>query len=392
MVKLCVMVAASPPDKPIGVIDAVARGFELVTTRLDLAIWPLLLDLVLWVGPQVSIEPLVTRVLETTPLVAANMEGVSEAQVREVWQAFGATYDVVAALAIGPLGAPTMHFGPFGMPFGMSSAQVVEESVAGSLGWLPPVYVDSPLVMLGLLALFSTIGLLVGIGYFVGIARVVARATVHSGAGGGGSARVNLRPTPPVAAAPRPVDLPALGWHWVGSGVKIGIFALGVLGLLTAVFVPIFVAVSLLALLSPVLASFGLILSISMVLWLGLYLVFVPHGITINGLGVLRAVWGSVQMVQWNLFGVMGLYALYFGISVGLGFLWALPEPDSWVYGVAIVVHAFIATGLTTATFVFYADRHRWWTANRQWVLDQLSEQRRRTDYAKRLGGRENDE
>lgn len=388
------MVATSPPDKPIGVIDAIAYGFELVTSRLDLAVWPLLLDLVLWVGPQVSIEPLVMRVLEATPVVAAGMEGVSEAQVREVWQAFGATYDVMAALAVGPLGAPTMRFGAFGMPFGIGSVQVVPGGVVSKAGWLPAIYVDSPLMLLGLLALFSALGLLVGVLYFVGIARVVARAWLGEMDGaavlGSGPLRKRLRPSPGVSDRAAPT-LPPPGMHLLSSGLKIVLFALGALGLLTAIFVPTFMAVSLLALSSPVLASLSVVLCISLVIWLGLYLVFVPHGITINGLGVLRAVWGSFRMVQWNLFGVLGLYALYYGISVGLGFIWALPEPDSWLYGVAIVVHAFIATGLTTATFVFYADRHRWWTANRQWMLDQLSEQRRRTDYARRLGGRDND-
>jgi hypothetical protein len=48
--------------------------------------------------------------------------------------------------------------------------------------------------------------------------------------------------------------------------------------------------------------------------------------------------------------------------------VWNLPAPDSWVTLAGIGGHAFVSTGLVTATFVFYKDRYRWWVEMRQWL------------------------
>src|SRR5574341_36175 len=45
------------PSPPIGVIESLASGFEITATRLSLLLLPLLLDLILWLGPRITFRP-----------------------------------------------------------------------------------------------------------------------------------------------------------------------------------------------------------------------------------------------------------------------------------------------------------------------------------------------
>ena len=62
------------PTPPLGVIDSLGHGLQAVVTHLPLLILPLLLDLFLWLGPQLSIAPLLSQALA---FVRANPEFAS---------------------------------------------------------------------------------------------------------------------------------------------------------------------------------------------------------------------------------------------------------------------------------------------------------------------------
>ena len=44
------------PTPPVGVIESISRGFEMVAGHLGLILLPILLDLFLWMGPRVSFQ------------------------------------------------------------------------------------------------------------------------------------------------------------------------------------------------------------------------------------------------------------------------------------------------------------------------------------------------
>src|SRR5690606_14589659 len=52
------------PTPPVGVIESLTLGFETVASRLVLVLLPILLDLVLWVGPRISFGPAVNTVVD----------------------------------------------------------------------------------------------------------------------------------------------------------------------------------------------------------------------------------------------------------------------------------------------------------------------------------------
>src|SRR5260221_12843756 len=55
-------VLAKTPVPPQGIIASLVTGFEAINTRLELILLPLALDLFLWLGPHLSISPLVPQV------------------------------------------------------------------------------------------------------------------------------------------------------------------------------------------------------------------------------------------------------------------------------------------------------------------------------------------
>jgi hypothetical protein len=57
-----------------------------------------------------------------------------------------------------------------------------------------------------------------------------------------------------------------------------------------------------------------------------------------------------------------------FLLSQGLNYLWSVPSSDSWMALVGLAGHAFIATALLAASFVYYRDMNVWL----QTVFEQL--------------------
>jgi hypothetical protein len=47
-------------------------------------------------------------------------------------------------------------------------------------------------------------------------------------------------------------------------------------------------------------------------------------------------------------------------LTVGLNYLWSIPPEESWMAVVGIIGHAFVATALLAASFIYYRDMNVW--------------------------------
>jgi hypothetical protein len=88
-----------------------------------------------------------------------------------------------------------------------------------------------------------------------------------------------------------------------------------------------------------------------------LHLLFVIPSLLLGGRRLLRAIGESVLLSHLSLSSVLGFVLLVLVIYEGLGYAWSLPQTDSWAMSIGILGNAFVATGLTSATFIFYRDR-----------------------------------
>lgn len=316
--------------RPRGVIGCLTAGFEMLPRNLHVVGLPVVLDLVLWLGPRLSIEPVVqvlVNVLASQRAADPEVAGQVDQAVNLLRQ-FGDRFNLLSVLGGVPLfQVPSLlaRRPPDGSPLGAPHVVPLSSGLALVPWW-------------GVLALS---GLVLGFLYLNEIAHQIGDT--------GSSKRVRG----------------TLGQDGNGNSPRAGMwkllrffsFALGLMVVGLIVF-PLWV---LLVALAATVAQ-----PLDVVIWVGgvglasyaaLHLLFVIPGVLLGKRGLLQAIGESVMLSHVNLSSVLGFVALAVVIYEGLGYAWALPSSDSWATLIGIVGHAFVATGLTGAAFVFYRDR-----------------------------------
>jgi hypothetical protein len=92
-------------------------------------------------------------------------------------------------------------------------------------------------------------------------------------------------------------------------------------------------------------------------LWALFYLAFTLHGVALRDAWLFPAVRASVALMRTQFVPTLGFVMIVLAIYIGMGFIWDIPPNDSWVRVAGILGHAFTATGLITATALYYLDR-----------------------------------
>ncbi|MBN1400697.1 MAG: hypothetical protein JXA74_07660, partial [Anaerolineae bacterium] len=100
----------------MGVIETISTGFSTLSKRIWLALIPVGLDLFLWLGPKLSIAPVIARTLANMRTAAeslgsagadANVTEMMDAMFELLQQTVGST-NFMALLAWGRLGVPSV--------------------------------------------------------------------------------------------------------------------------------------------------------------------------------------------------------------------------------------------------------------------------------------------
>ena len=306
----------------LGVIDTISAGFGTVNKRLWLIIIPILLDVVLWLGPKFSIAPLVNRALdgyhrlltESSAQIPSQDQLTSE-QMEEVYRQ---TKDVVEPVGrvnlVGVLAWQVPSLLKMAMP---------EESMA--------LNIESGSVLVLLLLGLGVISVFGACIYLGAIAQFV-RGDLFD-------ADFFLR---------------RIGVNWARL-----IFFFVLLFLLLGFLVPIAVLlIGVVGLWSAGLASLLGGLSLGVALWLMLYLFFVKSAIFVGDVNTLWAIRHSFSVVQRNLWSTLGLFLIINIVLWGTPIAWGLIAGHPVGMVAAITGNAYIATGLAAATMIYYRDRH----------------------------------
>lgn len=313
------MIAATEQRARIGVIEALSRGFEFVGRVPWVVGLPILLDVLLWRGPQLSAAPLADRALGAyTRLITQRgladfgipapetLDGVREALTR---------FNVFAALVLNLVAVP-------------SSAQA-----RPSLGPVAAT-LEQPPVALGVFLALEILGLMLGCLYFGALAHIVRRGAV---------------------------DLPCLLASVPRFWLRYAVVLLALIALPVVVGVPAGLLLAGIAVLSAAAAqAIGMLLLVVAqvaTVWLGIYLFFVIDAVVVCDLGASAAVRSSVTVVGRNMWPALGIIGLSFLIAQGMFQVWHWLSPSDLGSVVAIVGHAYVASGLATASMVFYWNR-----------------------------------
>lgn len=315
------------PQEPKGVLACLTAGFEVVAHHPTLVVVPLLLDLFFWLGPRLSIRPVLIRArdLLTTALTAegTGLE-VNQIQWVTLWlNQMMEQFNLFVALRPGPV---------ISVPSLMSSPMLrMEEGASWPLPYArPEIVVSSALAALG-----WSLGLAVlGLGLNAIYARAVGIAVIDD--------------------LEYPVDGPD-GWIAVWQRMLEFVLTLFMFFIPVGGIAALFVGG--VGLISGYIAQILLMTIISFAFFFLFHLLFVLPGLVQLRHHALQAIRESILLTQGNILSVAGLILLILVISDGLNVVWRLPPPSSWTMAVGIIGHAFISAALTATLFVFYHER-----------------------------------
>jgi hypothetical protein len=313
-----------PP--PPGVMSSLRAGFDTVSSHVSLILVPVLLDLLLWLGPRLRVDGLVDPFIRL--LFRQAQQGVTSAAEIQRFSEFQALFSEMAGrfnllsllgkLQLFPIGVSSLMAQTMPTDTPLRSEQVLE--------------ISSPLAVIGLGFLLVIAGWVIGGLYF----RRVSGTALGLGANRGS-------------------EISSV-WAILQTLLLSVIWFAGML----LFFIPVTLLLTVLTMISPTLASVGFFLILLVSVWLIVPLFFTPHGIFVRQQNALYSIFTSLRMARFAL-PTSGLFVLcWFLLSIGLSYLWSVPPADSWMTLVGIGGHAFITTALLAASFVYYRDMNAW--------------------------------
>ena len=312
-------VKTQPPKQPIGVIQSLSSGFDLVSRHPELMLLPIVLDAFLWLGPRLSAYPLFHALVDfmNSPDMTEALGPASVQQMEalpKLLDQTGLAFNLFWWLSPTLLGVPGLMVG----------------APASKLPNGPPRVwaISSGLTYVALFLGLSLVGLVLSAAYWGMLASRVRQ---------------------------EPLSLGRVATLWWG------LFKIAILLTVLAVIISfsVLIAMMLAALLGPLVVQIVALLGFSVVIWVLFYLAFTVHGVALRDAPVFQAVRVSVLLMRFHFPPTMGLIFVALAIYIGLGFVWNIPPSDSWLRAAGILGHAFVATGLFTATALYYLDRTR---------------------------------
>ena len=326
-----------PP--PPGVMSSLRAGFDTVSTHVSLILLPVALDILIWLGPRLSVygllDPFIRMMFEQarqgmTSSADINRFAAFQSLFGELIERFN-LWSLLGKLQMFPIGVSSLMAQTMPMETPFPSKMVME--------------ISSLPVLLGLGFLLIIAGWVLGALYFRWVSGIVMGAKRGAGI--------------------------SSGWAIIQTLLLSVIWVIGIL----MFFIPVTLLLTVLTMLSPTLASGVFFVLLLLSFWLVVPLFFTPHGIFMRQQNAFYSIFTSLRMARFAL-PTSGLFVLcWFLLSIGLNYLWSVPPADSWMTLVGIGGHAFITTALLAASFVYYRDMNNWL----QTVFERLQQKQRIT-------------
>ncbi len=321
---------------PPRLFSTLLKGFNTIANHWYLILFPIGMDLLLWLGPRLSIKTLFSS---TATFLADSMAKSGAVGIlgpienpQALWMELLERINLASAMRTIPIGVPSLIARESPLTSPLSGVSVVEISNYNLV-----------LLLVGGLLL---VGFLLGSLYFLLISKVTA-------------------PDP---------DKLSLKEVTSGYGQSLALFCILIL-LLIFLSIPLSLVLAIFSSLGLGLGQFLLMVCAFFLLWLLMPLVFAPHGIFVLKQKALPSMLISIRLVRLFLPGT-GLFIITCVlISEGLNMLWSLPEASSWMTLIGIGGHAFIITGLLAASFIYYREGLRWMQQNLQKMAEMTKQQ-----------------
>ena len=314
---------------PAGALRSLWMGAETVSSHPALLLIPVAVDLLIWFGPRLSVQPIVKPILD---LMARNadLSGLSPGDTAESIAGLAEIakrLNLVAMLAFLPLFPPSLMASqpplssPWGSPLTLQLSSI-------------PFYV--------LMAfMFGLTGLLLGSLYWVSVSEAVRRERETI------SGRI---------------------YDWLRVSVGMVVLSVGAGILLVAVALPAGVLIGVADALSPLAGQIALVVIGGLTLWVLVFLVFTIHGMVLSRDLPPRAIGKSIEVVRWSYASALSWILLTVLVLVLTDTVWTLPDEGSWTRLIGVLGNAYTSSALVAGSLIFYRDRRRWVEEMRQYL------------------------
>jgi hypothetical protein len=309
---------------PPRIFKTMVAGFDTLTNHIYLILLPIGLDLLLWFSPRLRLKALIdamigdflSQSLRLTPDLETRQVLIS---ARDLWELVGEHFNLLLGLRSYPIGIPSLMVSvlPLEMPLGK------------------PIFVEINSLILGagLFLLFSVLGLFFGTLYFHAVAQ---------------------------AATSENFDWGKILTEWPSLSVQVVFLALTWLGLLAGVSIPASCIISMAALSSMAFGQCAVLLYSGFLIWIIFPLLFSGHGIFINKQSVWDSIKQGIYITRLTLPTTSLFFLSVFLLTQVMDLLWRIPPENSWLMLVSLAGHAFVNTGLLSASFIYYREADHW--------------------------------
>ncbi len=349
-------------------IDALAAGLSLASRRLWLMIIPVVVDVMLWLMPRLSVESLLTRLF--TQWDALIKAVYTPAQLAQLGDAIGYFHDSAAELGRQVNLAIALTAGWLAPTSALASAQS-NRLLLISGGVLAPAGIGlnlpsaSPLSSLtGVIEIDSIWGSLLVIGGLWLLAQVLATSFLSLAALSLNGAEVRHgEKSPSTGPAPIRVVRPPF-FRLLGLYLVLNLLLFVVLWLLR---IPLAAATALAMIFNSSLTAFLFVLVGGLTLWMTLsFLVsvfLVSDVMLIDGQGVWASIWQSIALTRSSGMRTFGFVILVNLLMLGARAAWGIIGQTPAGALVAILGNGFLCTAMVLASMVYYDGLRREWRA-----------------------------
>lgn len=314
-------------EKPPSVIDCLQRGFSLIGRYPWLLALPLLLDLLLWRGPQITLTPFLDHLIKTLfsqPNLPSDLSQNAELVTKNM-HLLGNSINLMNLLSGVVIGVPS-YWGQFG-------------TIATAQSANPLIVIERWQQLLVAIVTLIPAGLLIGGIWLAGIVNMLDQ---------------DLRGFSNF--------LRRCGWIWLNTGL----YTL----MLFAAMLVLFIILSLVSLVGMLLAGVNgatiavwtlLFVGSLFGLWLVVGLKFVVNAIAIDRVNMARAIWRSLNVVGRNVSSTIGFILLSLLLTQGFARIWLALNGSTLGISVGMLGNAFIGTSVMAASLYFYRSRYQHW-------------------------------
>lgn len=317
------MFEETTPPPPPNLIRALRDGFDAVANQPGLVLFPILLDLFLWFGPRVHIQPIIQSFLHFLESIpdAQSAENLQLLETnRTYWNEFAQSFNLLSFLR--------------SYPVGVSSLALGWQPAQNPLNFMSTVFeVATPFNLILIWGCLTLLGMVFGALYFESAAQAALHGQVHW-------AQL-LRELPRT-----------FGQVFLLTCItNIYVFA---------ILAPMSLVIAAAALMGGFIGQIVLFIAISVVLWWFLPLLFAPHGIFTYRKPAFASIVHGTRLTRFAFPITSTFWLIVFVLNQGLNLLWMVPSATSWFGLLGIAGHAFTTTALLAASFIYYDDASLW--------------------------------